>query len=117
MNIMPWYYFTTPSERIYWVYLITSLLLALILLIIENRTFPSSKTILAWLKHPDTRLDVVYFLVSWFIKMLIIAPLLISAHAGNAFYLPLFESLDFSTRKSAFLYHPNGALYAKFIYF
>ncbi|UJF25100.1 sterol desaturase family protein [Suttonella sp. R2A3] len=76
--MMAWY-LNDPSERLYWGYLVTSVLLALMLSFIQYRKLPQISAIKRWLTHRDTRLDVGYFFVIWAIKALVIAPLMLSA--------------------------------------
>lgn len=79
MHIMPWHYLLHPGERLFWGYLLTSALLALLLTLIQQRRLPTVSALKAWLLHKDTRLDGQYFLCSWAIKVLVIAPLMLSA--------------------------------------
>lgn len=76
---MPWDYFKDPGQRLFWGYILTSVILALLLTIIQQRRLPDIKALKAWLFHKDTQLDCVYFLVSWLIKAVVIAPLMLSA--------------------------------------
>ncbi|MBE2278249.1 MAG: sterol desaturase family protein [Rhodobacteraceae bacterium] len=66
------------SERIFWLYLLSSALIALALMLASGRTWRIA-ALRAWATAPDARLDLGYFFVNWAVKTLLIAPLLLSA--------------------------------------
>jgi sterol desaturase/sphingolipid hydroxylase (fatty acid hydroxylase superfamily) len=71
-------YFINPGKRLYWIYIISSVLLAIIYFYYtkkSNRLIISSKL---WL-HPSAKLDYYYFFVSYFINILLLIPLIVSA--------------------------------------
>lgn len=82
-------YFIDPSRRVYWAYLISSFLIAHTwLLFHKNR----SKIIFSkklWL-HPSAKLDYIFFIISFFIKVFLIIPIVISAKSVAFFTLKTF---------------------------
>ncbi|MDP8163194.1 sterol desaturase family protein [Pasteurella skyensis] len=76
-------YFLNPSQRVYWLYLVSSLCLACIYRIFVyfargQLIFKKQNLKTYWL-HPSAILDYMYFILNTLIKMFILAPLLISA--------------------------------------
>lgn len=67
-----------PSKRIYWHYLLTSLLIALVYLLINKKQMRINLSHKLWF-HKSAILDYKYFLVSFFIKTLLIVPIVFSA--------------------------------------
>lgn len=77
-DILFFEYLINPDKRTYWVYIFTSIVIAIIYLYFnkkEQRINLSSKL---WL-HPSAKLDYYYFILSYFIKILMIFPIVISA--------------------------------------
>ena len=71
-------YLINPDKRTYWVYILSSIAIAMIYLHFnkrEKRVIFSSKL---WL-HPSAKLDYYYFIFSYFIKISMIIPIVISA--------------------------------------
>lgn len=71
-------YLLNGHQRIFWLYLASSLLIAL-LFVWRNPAWRRSLFAKAIWWHPSARLDYLYFFVSALIKTLVIAPLLFSA--------------------------------------
>ena len=72
-------YFFSPNQRLFWLYILSSLLIATVYLIVnpEEKKINTSKAL--WL-HPSATLDYRYFIVSFFIKMWLLIPLLIGVN-------------------------------------
>jgi len=72
-------YFFSPNQRLFWLYILSSLLIAAIYLMInpEEKKINISKDL--WL-HPSATLDYRFFIVSFFIKMWLLLPLLIGVN-------------------------------------
>tara|TARA_B100001063_G_scaffold89340_1_gene83158 strand:- start:1968 stop:2879 length:912 start_codon:yes stop_codon:yes gene_type:complete len=71
-------YLINPDKRTYWVYILSSFIIAIIYLYFnkkQSRIVFSSKL---WL-HPSAKLDYYYFILSYFIKIMMIIPIVISA--------------------------------------
>lgn len=71
-------YLINPDKRTYWVYILSSIAIAMIYLHFnkkQKRVIFSSKL---WL-HPSAKLDYYYFILSYFIKLIMIIPIVISA--------------------------------------
>lgn len=81
-------YIVDPNRRLYWLYLLSSFALALIWSVFHksHRKIIFSRAI--WL-HPSARLDYIYFVVVFFIKIFLIIPLIISAKSV-AFFMVEF---------------------------
>ena len=89
-------YFINPDKRLYWLYLLSSVFLAVAYFYItkkNTRVITSSKL---WL-HPSAKLDYYYFFLSYFLNLFLLVPYIISA-------------------KSVAIY-VNKFLYAQFDYF
>jgi sterol desaturase/sphingolipid hydroxylase (fatty acid hydroxylase superfamily) len=88
-------YLINPNKRIFWIYIISSILLAVIYFYISKkntRVIFSSKL---WL-HPSAKLDYYYFFLSYFINIFLLIPFIISAKtiafSVNRF---LYEQFDY----------------------
>lgn len=81
-------YFVDPSRRVYWLYLLSSFLIAFIWLLFHKKRakIVFSKTL--WF-HPSAKLDYLFFVLSFFIKILIIIPLIISAKSVAFFVMKM----------------------------
>ena len=89
-------YFINPDKRLYWLYLLSSVFLAVAYFYVtkkNTRVITSSKL---WL-HPSAKLDYYYFFLSYFLNLFLLVPYIISA-------------------KSVAIY-VNKFLYAQFDYF
>jgi sterol desaturase/sphingolipid hydroxylase (fatty acid hydroxylase superfamily) len=81
-------YLFDSHQRIYWVYLLAALSIALIYSKLKPETKYFTKAI--WW-HPSAQLDYKYFILSLFIKVLIISPLLISVNEVAFFVVKFLE--------------------------
>ena len=85
------------TERIFWLYLLTSAAIALVLMLAAG-SWPTRARLRAYWLSPDSRLDALYFLVAWGLRTALIVPLVLSVqtvavwvmHGLNAFYDPPF---------------------------
>lgn len=71
-------YFVDPSRRVYWLYLLSSFLIASIWLFFNQKRAKIIFSKALWL-HPSAKLDYIFFVLSFFIKILIIIPIIVSA--------------------------------------
>lgn len=78
IETLPWDYLNDPSKRIYWLYLATSALIAVLYLAVNLKKLSHVFSAKIWW-HPSARLDYAYFLLSFMIKTLVIVPLMIGA--------------------------------------
>ncbi len=85
-------YFLSPNQRIYWVYIATTLLIATIYLIVNPKEKKINLSKKLWL-HPSATLDYRYFIVSFFIKVWLIIPLLIGVNEVMFFTQKLMNDL------------------------
>ncbi|MDQ2093715.1 sterol desaturase family protein [Rhodalgimonas zhirmunskyi] len=84
-------------ERLFWLYLLGSALIALVLMLAAGN-WPSRARIRAYWLSRDARLDALYFLVAWGLRTALIIPLVLSVqtvavwvlHALNATFEPPF---------------------------
>jgi sterol desaturase/sphingolipid hydroxylase (fatty acid hydroxylase superfamily) len=86
-------YLINPNKRLFWIYIISSILLAVIYFYISKkntRVIFSSKL---WL-HPSAKLDYYYFFLSYFINIFLLIPFIISAKT-IAFSVNKFLNLEF----------------------
>jgi len=73
-------YFINPDKRLYWLYLLSSVFLAVAYFYItkkNTRVITSSKL---WL-HPSAKLDYYYFFLSYFLNLFLLVPDIISANS------------------------------------
>lgn len=71
-------YLLNPSKRTYWVYILSSFIIAVIFLQYNKKYMKINSSSKLWL-HPSALLDYYYFILSYFIKIILIVPLIISA--------------------------------------
>jgi len=72
-------YFFSPNQRLFWIYIVSTLLIATVYLMVnpEEKKINMSKAL--WL-HESATLDYRYFVVSFFIKAWLLIPLLIGVN-------------------------------------
>ena len=103
-------YLIDPNKRIFWLYIISSIILAITYFYItkkNTRVIMSSKL---WL-HPSAKLDYYYFFISYFINIFLLVPFIISAKtiafSVNKFLYTQFDYFEndvFSYGQIIFLY-------------
>ena len=103
-------YLIDPNKRIFWLYIISSIILAILYFYFSKkntRVIMSSKL---WL-HPSAKLDYYYFFLSYFINIFLLVPFIISAKTialgVNKFLyakFDYFENSFFSYGEIIFLY-------------
>ncbi len=71
-------YLINSDKRTYWIYILTSIAIAIIYLYFNKRLIRVNLSSKLWL-HPSAKLDYYYFILSYFIKAMIIFPVVISA--------------------------------------
>ena len=71
-------YIINPNKRIFWVYIISSILIAIIYFYFNNKSKRVNLSSKLWL-HPSAKLDYYYFFISYFIKVFMLIPIVISA--------------------------------------
>jgi sterol desaturase/sphingolipid hydroxylase (fatty acid hydroxylase superfamily) len=72
-------YFVSPYQRVYWIFILSSLLIATLYLIYNPKEKKINLSQKLWL-HPSATLDYRYFAISFFIKSWLIIPILIGAN-------------------------------------
>lgn len=77
-NLLFLEYLINPSKRTYWVYILASIFIALIYIYFNKRLAKTNFSSKLWL-HPSSKLDYYYFILSYFIKTVMIIPIIISA--------------------------------------
>lgn len=86
-------YLIDPNKRLFWVYIISSILLGFIYFYVNKK---NSRVILSsklWL-HPSAKLDYYYFFLSYFINIFLLVPFIVSAKTV-AFYVNKFLYAQF----------------------
>lgn len=71
-------YFIDANKRVYFLYLISSILIATVYMFLNPKQRRLNLSSKLWL-HPSAKLDYIYFFISNFIKITIILPIIISA--------------------------------------
>ncbi|XOB63009.1 sterol desaturase family protein [Campylobacterota bacterium DY0563] len=77
-NFLVLEYLIDPGRRTYWIYLASSITIGIIFIYFNKRYRKIAFSSKLWL-HPSSKLDYYYFILSYFIKMLLIIPIVISA--------------------------------------
>lgn len=72
-------YFVSPHQRVYWLYILSSLLIAMVYLVFNPKEKKVNMSKALWL-HPSATLDYRYFAISFFIKLWLVLPILIGAN-------------------------------------
>jgi len=95
-------YFTNPHQRVYWLYIVSTLLIATIYLILHPQEKKVNLSKKLWL-HPSATLDYRYFAISFFIKIWLVIPIIFGANEIALFtqrelsdYFGFFSSLELS---------------------
>ncbi|WP_258239287.1 sterol desaturase family protein [Arcobacter sp. CECT 8989] len=73
-------YLINPDKRTFWVYIISSVAIAMVYLYFNKKYIRTNLSKALWL-HPSAKLDYYYFVLSYFIKIAIIFPIVISANS------------------------------------
>ncbi|MDX4038395.1 sterol desaturase family protein, partial [Aliarcobacter skirrowii] len=110
MEYLAFDFFSNPSKRVYWLYIISSFILAILYFYITKK---SSKAILSsklWL-HPSAKLDYIYFFLANIVNIILIIPLVLSAKSVALFTnkflyenFGFFESINLSFTQITVLY-------------
>lgn len=122
-NFLPIDYFFNPASRVFWLYLLSSALIAIIFTWVYARKHKQKFKLIIpanyWLSK-SALLDYRYFFVIWFFKVYLISPLLFSAELValktikfmNYLHPPLF--LNLSASRVALLYTFSLFLFSDF---
>lgn len=97
---LPIAYFIDPGERLFWGYLLSSAVIALLVTGWQSRHVLERKTWRDYWLHPSALLDYKYFFIIWFIKVFLLAPLLFSwqkvaiwtLHITRDFLEPMYDT-------------------------
>ncbi|WP_122893351.1 sterol desaturase family protein [Arcobacter peruensis] len=71
-------YIINPNKRIFWVYIFTAIAISIIYYYYNSRGKRVILSLKLWL-HPSAKLDYYYFFISYFIKVFMLIPIVISA--------------------------------------
>jgi len=71
-------YFTNPHQRVYWLYIVSTLLIATLYLLFHPKEKKINISSKLWF-HPSATLDYRYFIISFFIKIWLVMPIIIGA--------------------------------------
>lgn len=77
-NLLALEYFINPNKRVFWVYIFSSLLLAIVYFYFNKKQLRVNLSSKLWL-HPSAKLDYYYFFISYLIKIFMLFPIVISA--------------------------------------
>jgi len=84
-----------PNKRLYWLYLVSSLIIAGVYLYINKKQRRINLSSKLWL-HPSSLLDYKYFIISFFVKTILIIPFIFGATEVSMFvYEYLLDSYGF----------------------
>lgn len=88
-------YFINPNKRVFWLYIISSLLLAGVYFYFNKKDLRTNLSSKLWL-HPSAKLDYYYFFIGYFIKVFMLFPIVISAKTIALFInKQLYLTFDF----------------------
>lgn len=76
---LPISYLIDPRERLFWGYLLSAAVIAVLITYRQTRKLPTRQGWKDYWLHPSALLDYKYFFVIWLLKVYLIAPLLFSA--------------------------------------
>lgn len=76
-------YFLDSSKRIYWLYIISSLILSILFFRTQLKEQFSKKVLF----HSSSKLDYIYFIIISFLKILVIIPLMMSINVVVLFFI------------------------------
>lgn len=93
MELFALEYFLNPNKRVFWLYLLSSLLLALAYMFFNPKQWRLQKSKALWM-HPSAVLDYYYFFIAYAIKIVLIFPVVISAKEV-AFFVQDFLTENF----------------------
>uniref|UniRef100_UPI0040482568 sterol desaturase family protein n=1 Tax=Aliarcobacter sp. TaxID=2321116 RepID=UPI0040482568 len=103
-------YLINPNKRLFWIYILSSILIAIIYFYVSkknSRLIYSSKL---WL-HPSAKLDYYYFFLSYFVNIFLLIPFIISVktitfytHKFLYFQFDYYENSYISYEMTIFLY-------------
>ncbi|MCT7615651.1 sterol desaturase family protein [Aliarcobacter butzleri] len=103
-------YLVNPSKRLFWIYLLSSIFLAIVYFYVtkkNSRLITSSKL---WL-HPSAKLDYYYFFLSYFINILLLVPFIVSAKTVALFvnkelyfYFDYYDNSFFTYKQIVLMY-------------
>lgn len=103
-------YFVNPSKRIFWVYIVSSIILSILYFVITKKDYRLIVSKKLWL-HPSAKLDYYYFFISYFINVFLLIPYIISAkivalYVNKLLYLQFdfFQTKYFSYEAIIFMY-------------
>lgn len=108
-------FFLNPSKRLFWLYICSSIALAMVYYYFSKK---STKVVLSsklWL-HPSAKLDYYYFFLSYFVNTLLLIPFILSAKSVALFINKfLYQTFDYF-ETSAFSYGTIVLLYTLSIF-
>ncbi|MGP2657774.1 sterol desaturase family protein [Malaciobacter sp. WC5094] len=88
-------YFINPNKRVFWVYILSSILIAGIYFYFNKKQLKVNLSLKLWL-HPSAKLDYYYFFIGYFIKVFMLFPIVVSAKTIALFInKQLYLSFDF----------------------
>lgn len=88
-------YFINPNKRVFWVYILSSILIAGIYFYFNKKQLKVNLSSKLWL-HPSAKLDYYYFFIGYFIKVFMLFPIVVSAKTIALFINKhLYLSFDF----------------------
>lgn len=88
-------YFINPNKRVFWVYILSSILIACIYFYFNKKQLRVNLSSKLWL-HPSAKLDYYYFFIGYFIKVFMLFPIVISAKTIALFInKQLYLTFDF----------------------
>lgn len=107
-------YFIDANKRIYFLYLLSSFLIASIYLFFNKKYIRINFSKKLWL-HPSAKLDYIYFFISNFIKLLLIYPIVVSAKtiafSTSIFLIDYFGYIRLHTSYSLIMIYYTCAIF------
>ncbi|HJE03427.1 MAG TPA: sterol desaturase family protein [Aliarcobacter thereius] len=120
MEYIAFDFLINPNKRVYWLYSISSIFLAIIYFAYTKK---STKVIFSsklWL-HPSAKLDYIYFFIANIVNLLLLIPLILSAKSVALFinkalysYFGYFETTIFTYFQITILYTASIFIFSDF---
>lgn len=103
-------YLVNPSKRLFWIYLLSSIFLAIVYFYVTKKNIRLITSSKLWL-HPSAKLDYYYFFLSYFINILLLVPFIVSAKTVALFvnkelyfYFDYYDNSFFSYKQIVLMY-------------
>ncbi|OCL81588.1 sterol desaturase family protein [Arcobacter porcinus] len=120
MEYIAFDFLINPNKRVYWLYLISSIFLAIVYYAYTKKSTKVISSSKLWL-HPSAKLDYIYFFIANIVNLLLLIPLILSAKSVALFinkalynYFGYFETMTFTYFQITILYTASIFIFSDF---